>query len=111
LNREKDLMNIMSKANAALNQISAKMGDAVGQEAQKPLPSFATLQPEGRSVSNTLQAVAHEIRNPLLAVGGFAKRLASALDPASEGGKYASVILQEALRLEEVLSKMTKEEK
>jgi len=87
------------------------MGDLAGQEERKPLPSFANLNEDGKGVSQTLQAVAHEIRNPLLAVGGFAKRLASALDPNSDVGKYALVILQEALRLEEALSKMTKEEK
>jgi nitrogen-specific signal transduction histidine kinase len=57
-------------------------------------------------VSHTLQAVAHEIRNPLIAVAGFARRLSTTLDPESKGGKYAQIILQEAQRLEEALSQM-----
>jgi nitrogen-specific signal transduction histidine kinase len=58
-------------------------------------------------VEHTLQAVAHEIRNPLLAVGGFARRLAAAVDPATEGGEYVRIILKEASRLEKVLVEMT----
>ncbi len=60
-------------------------------------------------VTDTLQAVADEIRNPLMAVGGFARRLAISLDPLSQPGKYAKVILEEALRLEETLAKMPAE--
>jgi hypothetical protein len=44
-----------------------------------------------------------------MTIGGFAKKLAAALDPSSDGGKYAQVILEEALRLEKALSEMTKE--
>jgi hypothetical protein len=44
-----------------------------------------------------------------MAVDGFAKKLASALAPPSEGGKYAQVILEEALRLEKALYEMTLE--
>jgi len=44
-----------------------------------------------------------------MAVGGFARRLAISLDPLSQPGKYAKVILEEALRLEETLAKMPAE--
>jgi nitrogen-specific signal transduction histidine kinase len=50
--------------------------------------------------------VAHEIRNPLVAVAGFARKLSTTLDPESKGGKYAQIILQEAQRLEEALNQM-----
>jgi len=62
-------------------------------------------------VAHTLQAVAHEIRNPLMVIGGFARRLSTNLDPETSGGKYAQVILDEAARLEKLLAEMTKEEK
>ena len=72
-------------------------------------PSFETIK-DGHlgqdTVTNTLQAVAHEIRNPLVAVAGFARKLSSTLDPESKGGKYAQIILQEAKRLEEALNQM-----
>jgi len=61
-------------------------------------------------VTHTLQAFAHEIENPLVAVAGFAKRLCHVLDPFSESGRYANIILQEALRLEETLNVMMKPE-
>ena len=110
LNGEKDLMEIMEKANHALSQISERMSDYQGKATGKLLPSFESLIENGDVVTHTLQAVAHEIRNPLLAVGGFAKRLTATLDPSSDVGKYAHVILEEALRLEKALSKMTRKD-
>lgn len=48
--------------------------------------------------------VAHEIRNPLLSIGGFARRLEKRLEsPLKE---YAHVILQETTRLEGLLTEM-----
>jgi HD-like signal output (HDOD) protein len=107
LNREKDLIAIMERANSALSRMSERVSEC-GQPEALPLPSFQSLGQGGGNVDQTLQAVAHEIRNPLLAVGGFAKRLASALDPSSDSGKYAHVILQEAMRLEQALARMTR---
>jgi PAS domain S-box-containing protein len=45
--------------------------------------------------------VAHEIRNPLVSVGGFAKRLEEKLDGSLK--EYALIILEEVKRLESIL--------
>jgi PAS domain S-box-containing protein len=45
--------------------------------------------------------VAHEIRNPLVSVGGFAKRLESRLEGNQK--EYARIISKEVARLEEIL--------
>ena len=109
LNKEKDLMAIMEKANMALSHISEKINKGDVLISQDLYPSFDDLDECGEIVTHTLQAVAHEIRNPLLAVGGFAKKLSDAMDPNSEGGQYLHIILQEASRLEKVLAEMTRQ--
>ncbi len=55
----------------------------------------------GRMAAN----FAHQIRNPLTAVGGLARRLAS-LDLDAKGQKYTASIGAEAARLELVLNNM-----
>ena len=111
LNRERDLMEIMEKANKALSQISGKMSEYQEITDHVSLPSFDSLDERKDVVEHTLQAVAHEIRNPLLAVGGFARKLATSLEPASKGGEYVRIILEEASRLEKALAEMTSEDK
>ena len=105
LNREKDLLGLVEKANLTLSRISEKV--AGGAPDGKGLPAFDSLQSGRHDADRVLQAVAHEIRNPLMAVGGFAKKLAESSDPNSESGRYIHIILKEAARLEEVLSQMT----
>ena len=106
VNRERDLMEIMEKANKALSQISEKMPVYRDINGHGSLPSFDALDKEQDIVGRTLQAVAHEIRNPLLTVGGFARKLATSLDPDSKGGEYVRIILEEASRLEKALLEM-----
>ncbi len=106
LDRDRDLLDVMERANRALGDMSREMERLRKDPSERDLPTLDGL-PEDRVSARTLAAVTHEIRNPLMAVGGFARRLAEALGPASEGGRYARVILEEAARLEEVLSRMS----
>jgi signal transduction histidine kinase len=108
LTKERDLLEIMEKANRALSQISDKIAASLENPSQR-LPSFESLNRADEIISHTLQAVAHEIRNPLMAVGGFARRLALTFDPSTDGGKYLQMILKETSRLEETLSSMVRE--
>ena len=105
LNKEKDLLGLVEKANLTLSRISEKVAE--GAPEGNGLPAFDSLQSGRHDADRVLQAVAHEIRNPLMAVGGFAKKLAESSDPNSKSGRYINIILKEAARLEEVLSNMT----
>jgi PAS domain S-box-containing protein len=53
----------------------------------------------GRITAN----VSHTIKNPLMAIGGFANRLLDKLPEGSKEKKYAGLIFTEAVRLENVL--------
>jgi len=105
VNREKDIMELLEKANKTLLRISQKMTDMEDKLPTKKLPSLEYLY-KSEVDPATIEAIAHEIRNPLLAVGGFARRLLSVMDPDSIGAQYAEVILKEAERLEEALKKI-----
>ena len=70
------------------------------------LPDFASVDMTERATQRVMEAVAHEVRNPLMTVGGFARRLVEAMDPASKEREYAQIILDEGLRLEKALGKM-----
>ncbi|MBM4084991.1 MAG: PAS domain S-box protein, partial [Planctomycetes bacterium] len=47
--------------------------------------------------------VAHEIRNPLVTIGGFARIILRALDETSPQVAHAKIIVEEVLRLENIL--------
>jgi signal transduction histidine kinase len=50
--------------------------------------------------------VAHELRNPLASVGGFARRLCKRLPENSRELKYAAIIQEESERLEKMIDKI-----
>jgi HD-like signal output (HDOD) protein len=106
--KEKDLLALLESANKELSRLSQTVSGCQAVDEGVGPPSLESIDQEDQIVTQTLQAVAHEIRNPLMAVGGFARKLAESLDPSSKNGKYVQVVLEEARRLEAVLSDMTK---
>lgn len=107
---ERDILEALEKANRAL----ARINDSL----QANLEKFITLVTDNektasrclsdvlvekqKAVENVLEAVAHEIRNPLMAIGGFAQRLARNVEEKTDLVRYASIIIKESSRLEQV---------
>lgn len=49
------------------------------------------------------QGVAHEVRNPVMSIGGFAVRIKQKLSPEDSAYKYAEIIIKETARLEKMV--------
>ncbi len=89
------LENIILRAQ--LNDILAELNSAnqrlIEQEKLKSL---------GEMTAN----IAHEIKNPLVVIGGFAKRLAKKLPLEQKERRYLNIILNEVSRLENILNEV-----
>ena len=55
------------------------------------------------ALGETAASVTHELRNPLVSVGGYANRLAGLLPAESTAGEYSQIIVREVRRMEEML--------
>jgi HD-like signal output (HDOD) protein len=111
VDRERDVIELLEKANRTLTGLLQRMSPSSESPSESVFPSFEMLGdkvPNPSTVSQTLEAVSHEIRNPLMVVGGLARRLPRSLEPSSAGGKYAQSILDEVARLEQAMTQMTK---
>ena len=114
IDSQTDIVSVMEKANQALARINASMEssfqgllDHVSQYDQSLTRMSEEMARNRRDIlQNTLDAVAHEIRNPLLAIGGFARRLAGQDTEEGRGRQYAKIIAEESARLEDVLKEM-----
>jgi len=69
------------------------------ERTQQKLVETTKLSALGRMTAD----VAHEIRNPLVSIGGFARKCLATIDPASKEKRYVQIIVDETTRLEKIL--------
>ena len=55
------------------------------------------------ALANLVQGVAHEVRNPITSIGGFAARMKAGLEKDHQFQRYLDIILQETSRLEKLV--------
>jgi len=111
---QEDIIRVMEKANMALAKLTASLDASMQvlatrvKEYDQSLTRISQEAARGRqeTLNNTLDAVAHEIRNPLLSIGGFATRLAHHNTKEDRAREYAKIIAKESRRLERVLKEM-----
>jgi signal transduction histidine kinase len=58
------------------------------------------------AIGHLVQGIAHEIRNPIMTIGGFAERLKKELGPGHRLQEYADVIMEETNRLEKLVEQV-----
>lgn len=96
-NREEDFLTSVTSTLAAI--IERDRMEREKKDLQQQLAQAEKLAALGRFTAN----VAHEIRNPLTSVGGFARRLDKTLPEESKEKGYAKIIIAEVMRLEKIL--------
>jgi len=93
---------VTAAAQAALAMERSARAEALDQlnsqllNLQRQLTQWEKLAALGEMAAS----VAHDIRNPLVSIGGFARRLKKLLPEDERGERYAQIIIQEVDRLE-----------
>lgn len=84
--------------------LNVKLRDALGElgDAQRRLIEHEKLRSLGEMTAN----IAHEIKNPLVVIGGFTKRLAKTAHLDENESRYAEIITKEVARLEAILTEV-----
>jgi HD-like signal output (HDOD) protein/nitrogen-specific signal transduction histidine kinase len=112
VNSNNDIVDVMEKANRALIKINGSLEENLNkvvrlfsqkdqETTDRPFPGSAD---QANTLEKALDAVAHEIRNPLAVIGGFAQRLIKKSEDQINVAQYAELITQESRRLETVLN-------
>ncbi len=109
-----DIQMLTALANqAALSIDSARMYQKATRQAEELAQAYEELQKAHRerirseklaAVGQVTTIVAHEIRNPLATIGGFARAIARDAEPNSRIKRNAQIIVEEVKRLESILS-------
>ncbi len=111
---QQDLMEVMERANQALMEMNNSLDSTlqvllkdINEHIHSLTPVMKKMTHSRRDLlQNTLDAVAHEIRNPLTSIGGFAKRLVHEIKEDNSGKHYAEIIVKESVRLELILKEI-----
>jgi PAS domain S-box-containing protein len=96
--REEDFLTSVASTLAAI--IERDQAEQEKKALQQQLVQAEKLAALGRFTAN----VAHEIRNPLTSVGGFARRLNKTMAADTKEKEYARIIIAEVTRLEKILN-------
>ena len=88
-----DAARVVNELSMAMKKLEVATGKLI--EAER----FAT-------IGEVAAVVAHDIRNPLTAIGGFTRRLAKRLPPDDLGQSYVEIIAKEVSRLEKLASEV-----
>ncbi|MBI4765273.1 MAG: HDOD domain-containing protein [Deltaproteobacteria bacterium] len=112
INPNQDMLEVMEKANRALIKINGSLeenleklvGTASCQDQEKEKSLLPIPDEQKKNLETAMDAVAHEIRNPLMVIGGFAQRIVKKGQEQGELVQYAELIAQESHRLEKVLN-------
>lgn len=96
-NREEEFL--ASVANTLATIIERHRSEQEKKRLQNQLAQAEKLAALGRFTAN----VAHEIRNPLTSVGGFARRLDKKIPAGTKEKEYTGIIIAEVSRLESIL--------
>ncbi len=84
--------------------LTIKLRDALRElgDAQRRLIENEKMRSLGEMMAN----IAHEIKNPLVVIGGFTKRLAKTARLDENEGRYVDIITKEVARLESILNEI-----
>jgi HD-like signal output (HDOD) protein/nitrogen-specific signal transduction histidine kinase len=112
VNSNNDILEVMEKANSALVKINGSLEKSLDKviklfardNQERTSCSSEIPEEQQKNIEKALDAVAHEIRNPLMVIGGFAQRLVKKSEEQVNVAKYAELISQESRRLELVLN-------
>lgn len=70
----------------------------------KEAQTFLVHQEKMIALGELSTSIAHEIRNPLVSIGGFARRLDRFISPEAPEKRYIQTIMKEVRRVEKILS-------
>jgi signal transduction histidine kinase len=96
---------VVAMENAKLYQRLEKKFEMTAQELKRTQEKLIRSE-RLTAMGHLVQGVAHEIRNPIMTIGGFSKRIKKALGPRGKLHQYVDIILDESTRLEKLVEQV-----